>query len=154
MCTPPCFTSDMAADIRDSALTAIRLAGASLDVDASIRAHDAWNRRLNGYLDHHHERWLDANQIADDHCCVLGQWLYTDGAQHLGGYHCFLELQQIHQQFHLVAAEVVCLTRDFEHEKASDLAAGELARLSQEISHRLEELKLLQQPPRDVDELV
>ena len=146
MCTPQCFNSDaMQPDLRAAA----RLAGASLDIDESIRAHAAWSRRLSGYIAKHEEDLLDAEQIADERCCVLGQWLHTDGHKHLGGYHCFTELLDLHKQFHIEAARVVSLSQDLKTAEAQAGLHGELTRLSDEISRHLQALKAMLQQDED-----
>jgi methyl-accepting chemotaxis protein len=76
-----------------------------MDFDQAVATHTAWKRRLRHSLAKH-DGSLRPAEIGVDHRCVLGQWIYGEGAKHFSLPE-FTKLKYEHARFHLVAAELV-----------------------------------------------
>ena len=75
-----------------------------LDIDAAIDAHRQWKVRLRAALENRLQ--LNAEQIACDDACVLGQWIYGRDGQRMSSAPGFVTLLEQHQAFHRAAGEV------------------------------------------------
>lgn len=126
-----------------AALEAARRATASLDIDAAIKAHEQWKERLLERLQGVQEQPVHPDQISDEHHCALGHWIDADGHQQLARYATFRELQESHQQFHALAAEILVLAELGRREDARTLLEGDFSKLSRSICQRLKDLKAL-----------
>ena len=76
-----------------------------MDFDEAIAAHSAWKAKLKSYLQKP-DKSLDANRVAMDDQCKLGQWLHADGAKFSGAPE-FKELKNQHANFHRAAADLI-----------------------------------------------
>ena len=76
-----------------------------MDFDEAIAAHSAWKNKLKTYL-RQPNKSLDANTVASDNQCVLGKWLYGEGAKH-SALPEFKELKNLHANFHRAAADLI-----------------------------------------------
>jgi len=87
-----------------------------MDFDSALDAHVAWKMKLSTYL-RKPDGSLKADDILPDNRCVLGKWIYGEGATYstLAEYKT---LQQAHTQFLAAAADVV--RRADAHENISD----------------------------------
>ncbi|MCF8169019.1 MAG: CZB domain-containing protein [Rhodoferax sp.] len=66
--------------------------------------HEEWKERLLGAVNA--QQPIDTSVIAEDDCCDLGQWLYTDGRAIYGQLPAFRSLVLQHKEFHLLAGAV------------------------------------------------
>jgi methyl-accepting chemotaxis protein len=73
--------------------------------DESVEAHVKWKIKLQAYINVRGEK-LDANTIAKDNACALGQWLSNEASK-LQGNATFQTLKGDHSAFHKAAADVV-----------------------------------------------
>jgi methyl-accepting chemotaxis protein len=76
-----------------------------MDFDEAIGTHSKWKRRLRQSLAKR-DGSLHPAQISLDHKCVLGEWIYSEGAQYTALPE-YTKLKYEHSRFHMVAAEVV-----------------------------------------------
>jgi len=75
-----------------------------MDFDEAVDAHSKWKRMLRQTLakrDHS----LRPSEVGLDHKCVLGQWIYSEGARH-SALPEFTKLKYEHARFHQAAAEI------------------------------------------------
>ena len=76
-----------------------------MDFDEAIAIHSKWKHALRTSLakrDHS----LNPADVSLDHKCVLGQWIYGEGAPN-SALPEFSRLKYEHARFHLAAAELV-----------------------------------------------
>ena len=76
-----------------------------MDFDGAIAAHASWKSKLSKYL-RNPDKSLKAADIAVDHQCALGQWLYGEGKKYSSDSE-FSELKKAHATFHREAADLV-----------------------------------------------
>lgn len=125
----------------EAARAALAKATRNLDIDVSIAAHDNWKTRLTAHLHNHSQHPLNPDDVADDHKCDLGKWIYSDGEALLGKYSTFTDLKAQHKMFHYTASSVVSLVQAGENAKAQDILEGEFTKLSKRVKQRLTDLK-------------
>ncbi len=119
-----------------------------MDFDHALRKHSEWKVKLRSTLakrDHS----LNPAEVALDHKCMLGQWIYGDGARHFKLPE-FTKLKYEHSRFHQVAAEVVrkanagksvaaelepCSSSEFSHASAAIIRA--IIDMKQRLSREL-----------------
>ena len=80
-------------------------ASRSLDFAGVKTAHRSWRLKLRNFLDG--QESLAADKIASHRDCVLGKWLYADGAAAYGQVAGFRELEETHKAMHDKVKEVV-----------------------------------------------
>ena len=76
-----------------------------MDFDEAVSTHSKWKRKLRHYLAKHDGSLRPAG-VSLDHKCVLGQWIYSEGATY-SSLPEFTRLKYEHARFHSVAAELV-----------------------------------------------
>jgi hypothetical protein len=109
-----------------------------LDVQAVINAHLAWRKRLEDCILGHSNEELDIGTIMQDNQCLLGQWLYGQGARSTLALHPeFAALRESHRMFHLYAARVVQTLRMRGVEAAQVMLETDFDRLSKDIVFNL-----------------
>ena len=112
----------------------------SFEFDAAIAAHKIWLQRLELFLDAIDESGLDIDSVSDPSACSLGQWLKRSEAK-LGTLNQYRDLQKKHDQFHLIASEVVRAKRTGGLKQANSLLKGPLSDLSREVVLLIEDIK-------------
>lgn len=125
----------------EAAREALAKATRNLDIDVSIAAHENWKTRLTACIHNQSNHPLNPDDVADDHKCDLGKWIYSDGEALLGKYSTFTDLKAQHKMFHYTASSVVSLIQSGETGKAKDILEGEFAKLSKRVKQRLTDLK-------------
>jgi methyl-accepting chemotaxis protein len=75
-----------------------------IDFHAAIRDHTEWTKRFSGAISK--KQSLDAQSIARDTSCALGQWLDDDARQAYGHLDSYRDCLVVHTEFHLEAAKV------------------------------------------------
>ena len=78
-----------------------------LDMKAALDAHEKWYHRLEEMLNGTSDEKPEVATVACDDKCVLGQWIYAQGANHFGEHKEYNDLRDIHAEFHLTAADVL-----------------------------------------------
>ena len=76
-----------------------------MDFDQAVGAHTKWKRKLRHYVNKHDRSLLPAD-VSLDHKCVLGLWIYGEGATY-SSLPEYTKLKYEHARFHAVAAEMV-----------------------------------------------
>lgn len=76
-----------------------------MDFDEAIKAHSAWKLKLSQYLEKP-DGSLKATDVQMDNKCVLGQWIYGEGAKHTSLPE-YSTLKNEHASFYKAAAEVI-----------------------------------------------
>lgn len=111
-----------------------------MDFNQAIAAHAEWKIKLRLYLNGQGD--LNPHVICQDNQCVLGKWIYGEGA----GFSYLPEfdhLRHTHAQFHKCAAGIVDKINRGDRESATQaLAPGsEFTQLSSEITVDLMKIK-------------
>lgn len=104
-----------------------------LSVIDAIESHVNWRNKWFKALRADDPSAKDAEKIACDHLCQVGQWIYSAGKsyEHLPEY---TELKQRHADFHLCASEAVKLHNKGEFLEAVTLAMGPLTTSSKTVA--------------------
>ncbi len=76
-----------------------------LDFDEAVSIHSKWKRKLRLSMAKHDESMGPAD-VSLDHKCVLGQWIYGEGATY-SSLPEYTRLKYEHARFHTVAAELL-----------------------------------------------
>ena len=77
----------------------------AIDFDEAIGIHSKWKRKLRHSLARN-DGSLSPSEVRLDNKCMLGEWIYGDGANH-SSLPEFRKLKYEHARFHSVAAELV-----------------------------------------------
>jgi len=76
-----------------------------MDFDEAVTLHSKWKRKLRTSLAKH-DGSLRVADVSVDHKCVLGKWIYSDGAGH-SALPEYRKLKYEHARFHLAAAKLL-----------------------------------------------
>lgn len=76
-----------------------------MDFDEAVCTHSKWKRKLRHCLANH-DCSLSPTDVSLDDKCVLGQWIYSEGATY-SSLPEYTKLKYEHTRFHMVAAELV-----------------------------------------------
>ncbi len=76
-----------------------------MDFDEAIAIHSKWKRKLREYLAKH-DGSLRPADVAVDHKCTLGQWIYGEGASYFSVPE-YTKLKYEHAHIHSLASELV-----------------------------------------------
>lgn len=76
-----------------------------MDFDDAVATHSKWKLKVRHALAKH-DGSLRPEEISLDHKCVLGRWIYAEGA-HYSSLPEYLTLKFEHARFHMVAASLV-----------------------------------------------
>jgi hypothetical protein len=76
-----------------------------MDFDEAIGIHSKFKRKLRRYLEQQ-DSTLHPDEVALDHNCFLGSWIYGGGARY-ASLPEFRKLKYEHTRFHVVAADLV-----------------------------------------------
>ncbi len=89
-----------------------------LDMKTALDAHMAWEKRLEDKIGGKNHEPLDVATVGSDCNCTLGKWLYGSAKMQFGETPEYLELRQVHADFHLNAGEIVNNVLNGDREKA------------------------------------
>lgn len=93
------------------------------DFKAAISAHVDWKMKLSRYL-HNPDGSLDHKKVCMDNACMLGKWLYNEGAEYKRTEHQTYEaLRQSHAEFHKTAGQIISLINNRQKPEAEKLLA-------------------------------
>lgn len=76
-----------------------------MDFDEVVGGHSKWKRQLRDYLAKH-DGSLSPAEVSLDHTCVLGRWIYGDGASY-SSLPEYTKLKFEHARFHMVAGDLI-----------------------------------------------
>ncbi len=91
---------------------------AGLNFKDAVAAHQKWKARLQASIDGTSQEKLDPAIVGRDDQCVLGKWLYGQGAATFGARPVFAELTSEHARFHAIAGEVLAAVQSGAKETA------------------------------------
>ncbi len=120
---------------------------AGLNLKEVLEAHLAWKDRLMALTNDPQAQRPDPKQVAADHLCTLGQWLYGRGKQEFGKLKEYEQLRQTHIQFHTTAAAIIRFTESGQTAQATQLLRGPFRALSNDIQLHLISLYSAAQHP-------
>jgi methyl-accepting chemotaxis protein len=92
-----------------------------MNFDQAITCHVAWKQKLSRYIAKP-DQTLKSTEIASDHNCDLGKWIYGEGAR-FSNLPEFASLKSEHAHFHAAAASVVARA-DRGQQVSEELALG------------------------------
>ena len=128
-------------DVAPAAVISInpdRLATPVIDIKHAIDAHMQWRHRLENYVRGQSFEQFQADAVAADHRCELGQWIHTDGRRKYGHLPQFCELDLIHAEFHRLAGEIVgCTNRNQRAQALELLNASSYSKTAAKLKHLL-----------------
>jgi len=75
-----------------------------MDLDSALNAHADWKVKLRAAINARAK--LDAESIARDNCCALGQWLHGEARRSLGDSQTLANAVKRHAEFHCEAGAV------------------------------------------------
>ncbi len=90
-----------------------------MNFDDAVGTHSKWKRRLRAYMGKRDHSLLPS-EVSLDHKCVLGQWIYGEGARY-SSLPEFTRLKYEHARFHSVAAGLI------KKANAGEVVDGEMA---------------------------
>lgn len=112
-----------------------------LNFTTAIENHLRWKTRLTHYIGGRANETLDADVVAMDDQCSLGEWINGAGGRNFSKEPGFIELIEAHARFHQCAADVVRKVHAGKQEEAEDmLNAGEYAKTSMLVIRLLSSL--------------
>lgn len=114
---------------------------ASLDIDAALEEHRALKRSLLECTQGQCDVRLNAEALCFDDRCRLGLWLHGPAKPRLGHYRGFVDLLEQHRMFHIVASNVVALSRAGRHEQANHMATVQMEAFSAGVQRRLKSMQ-------------
>ncbi len=76
-----------------------------MDLDNAISVHVQWKSKLTAFIARP-DNSLNADSVAKENQCELGQWLYGEGRAH-SKLPEFAKVASDHQRFHKAAGEVI-----------------------------------------------
>lgn len=107
------------------------------EIQAAVKAHDEWNRRLTTAINLGSCETAPAD-IAVDHKCAFGQWLYTpEVSEQLKDGKPYQVVQRLHADFHECAARVATLAEKGHKSEAYALLDGEYSQKSSKLLRAL-----------------
>ena len=83
----------------------LQLGQVKFDISKVKEAHMVWKKKLVEIIQG--KLTMQPEEVTNDHECVLGQWLASSEGQALRGDSTFREVEQLHQQVHDLAKEIV-----------------------------------------------
>ncbi|USI72540.1 CZB domain-containing protein [Sphingomonas morindae] len=78
-----------------------------MDFEEVAHSHSQWKVRFRTAI--YRKERLDAAVIGRDDCCLIGRWLYGEGAQRFGASPAFRQARDRHRAFHREAGAVAAL---------------------------------------------
>ena len=114
---------------------------AGLNFMTAIDAHMKWKTRLEQYIDGRSEEDLQADVVARDDRCSLGQWIYGSGGERYADIDAFAEMKRCHADFHRCAGQVLTAAQAGDKSGALGLLQrGDYVRASERVKMQLAKL--------------
>jgi hypothetical protein len=113
------------------------------EIAAAVALHAEWKVRLRQAFESDvglRSAGFALDKISDDDACPLGRWLYgptiTEATR--AGAH-YRRVRDLHQRFHVAAAEVIMLAAAGNRDAADDALDGSFGELSRQLAAALDE---------------
>jgi hypothetical protein len=111
---------------------------AGLNFQSAIEAHLRWKTRLSDLVNGRSNEAIDADALARDDKCVLGQWIHSVGDARYGSNPEFTALRSLHAAFHRHAGDVARMAHGGNHAQARTLLdTGPYAKASVQVVRQL-----------------
>lgn len=109
-------------------------------LNSAIGAHGLWKTRLRQAIDSGSSEFA-VDKVGKDNLCDFGKWLHTgcDPAAKASSHHATIE--QLHAEFHKVAAEVLKLATSGKKAEADKMFQGMFATKSMDLVMALQSWK-------------
>lgn len=122
-------------------LTPNSVTESSIDLDSAAKAHSEWKLKLRNAATSHKQ--VDAEAIACDDRCVLGQWLHGAGRPQYSHLPPFRTLVERHAYFHHEAGQVARTINQGQREQALHMlgAGTAFAKASNEVGVAIKQLR-------------
>jgi len=112
-----------------------------IDLADAVVAHMKCKVRLRDYIDGKTTDYRpDPGMVSLDDQCLLGKWIHGPGRRHLDD-EKFNQLWTDHQQFHLMAAEMVRSVQADDRPAAEMVFKGEFQKVSRKVVQALARLE-------------
>lgn len=109
-----------------------------LNFKTALEAHLKWKVRLMSVIDGTSTEVINPNVVSRDDQCVLGKWLYGEGAANFKEYPGFQNVVTAHAHFHRCAGHALEMALDGKTtEAAAEVSGGAFAKASLEVSRHL-----------------
>lgn len=110
-----------------------------LNFKGAIEAHVKWKQRLEAFIKGESEEKLEVENVFVDNKCVLGKWIYGDGAKLCGS--DLDDLKETHAAFHRNAGLVLSTALEGNKDKALEmLEEGDYSTYSNRVKKQLLQL--------------
>ena len=96
-----------------------------MNLEESVQKHAEWKLKFRSAIST--EQQMDAESIAKDNCCPLGQWLHGDGKSVCGSKPEYQRAVEAHRKFHVEAGKVASLINARRYEEAGKMIGSETA---------------------------
>jgi methyl-accepting chemotaxis protein len=112
-----------------------------INLDNAIKAHADWRTKLrtaatkNGHI--------DAETISRDNCCEMGKWLHGAGGTKFGGSPTFVNLIEVHQNFHTEAGKIAQKINQGDGDQATQMlgSGSSFSQASNEVTRLIIQFK-------------
>lgn len=109
-----------------------------LNFKTALEAHLKWKVRLMSVIDGTSTEVINPNVVSRDDQCVLGKWLYSEGASQFKELEGFKNVVTAHAHFHRCAGHALEMALDGKtKEAAAEVTGGAFAKASLEVSRHL-----------------
>jgi len=106
-------------------------------IQMAIGVHEKWKDRLEQTIASG-ESNLTVEKVRCDNKCALGMWLYSGGMADANHDPAFIQVRQLHQEFHVTSSRVLGLALAKQRGPAQKLLRGEFADKSNALVRALE----------------
>ena len=114
-----------------------------IDFRNAIEIHAKWKLRLKNYIEGNSNEDLKIEVISRDDQCMLGKWLHDEGRAKYGNVKEFLELIELHREFHQCAGQVLRQAQSGQQKRALEMIeSGAYAKASVKVSSQIAQLYL------------
>lgn len=111
------------------------------DINAAVHAHMAWKRRIREVIDGSSTESLSPENLAMDNQCVLGKWIYEQGAKVFGNEPEYQQLRAVHAHFHVCAAAALTQAQEgLRRQALENIETGDMAAVSRDTVNCLTQM--------------
>lgn len=111
-----------------------------MDFDKEIKNHLLWRSMVESLFNKGSKDYVSPSAISSDRHCQLGRWIYSKDADIYADNPNYIQLKELHKEFHATAGTILTLFKKGEVEKAQSYEPN-FYLLSDDVVKCLEELK-------------